>query len=589
METEITLVQDREAAKEFSAAYAEATIAAIDLETSPFPWYEQGFKVLTLSVTTEPGHAWVFPVDHAESRGGGLQLFHQAILSAYDAPLWIMQNGAFDHVALLTTHGIPLQPWWDTMVAQYVLDVELPKSLAVMAERYLGIKSWKDLDYKTIDEADLYDVALLNGRDTDVTYQLFQPLLDRLKAKPELFQIYRKLMMPAVYTLCDMEIQGIPVDVGRLGDLLEETDRDLEGLLEDLRLMAQNPQFNPNSYKQMGALLYDKLGLPVPLLTATGNASTNAEALGKIEKLHPIVPKVQEYRGKRKLLTASLIPWDAKLDGDLLHPRYKPAFVKTGRLSSENPNIQQVPRNAQVRGIFGGVEGHQIVEIDYAQMELRIVAWIAGEETMLAAFEAGEDLHQVTADAFGVDRQTAKALNFGLLYGAGPRKLKWIAEEQYGVEISEFKATALRAQWFEKYSAIQDYHKSAVQEARTYGGITTAFGRWRPLPTIHDSDYAKAGMAERQAINTPVQSMASDITLMKLTELANSSELGVTGIRPVATVHDSILFLVPDDVIHMVPIMQHMMEDMGNIEELFGVVIDVPLTTDVKIGSHWNV
>lgn len=564
----------------------DAKRASLDTETTAVPWYDEGFKLLTIAITTDQGNTWVIPAEHDQS-----DMIHPifCIPPVGLQPKWVMQNGSFDWI-VMKQYGIPLRtPWFDTMVVQYLLDVEAPKGLEALALRWLGQKKWKDIDYKKPEEEDLSVLARLNANDADVTFRLFQPMATALASVPELKQLYIKLMIPLVETLMHMEIKGIPVDYHRLADLHGEVGNEIDSLLSDIKDIAGSETFNPNSFKQLGKLLYQDLGLPCPLFTDTGNPSTSAEALKKVEHLHPVVSMVLRFKKLRKLFTASLSPWLEKIDSKgYLHPRYKPAHVKTGRLSSELPNIQQVPREERVRRVFGGVEGYSFVEVDYSQLELRIVAWVAGEETMLSAFRNGEDLHEVTADAFGTDRQTAKSVNFGLLYGAGPRKLKWIAEEQYGVKMSEMKAESLRAQWFEKYSAIEDYHEAAVAEARATGMITTALGRRRKLPGINDSDWGVKGSAERQAINTPIQSLASDITLFKLNQIMRHEHLQASGVYAVGTVHDSILLMVPNDQLHCVDVIQGIMEDTDVFYEEFGITLDVPLATEAKINTHWG-
>jgi DNA polymerase-1 len=587
-ETTIRLVTSEFDWEDLAQAIADAPRIGLDVETTPVPWYTPEFRLLTVGISTEPGLAYVIPLQHpqvtreiAVARLERLQKLFRAT-----EPNLVMQNGAFDRVALQSLGiGIP-EDWFDTMVAQYLLDVEATKGLTDLAARWLGLPPWKDIDYKHPEEEDLTVLARLNGRDADITLQLYAPLAVELERSGQL-HLFTELMMPVSKTLCDMELVGIPVDRERLLNLHADVEAELEDLLNDIRDVAGKPTLNPNSTKQLASLLYEDFGLPVHVWTDGGAPSTNAEALGKLN--HKIIPLLQRYRELRKLLTASLTPWLEKLDhNDYLHPRYKPAFVKTGRLSSEMPNIQQVPREPRVRQVFGGVPGNQIVELDYSQLELRIVAWLAGEEEMLRAFRDGEDLHQVTADAFGVDRQTAKALNFGLLYGAGARKLKWIAAEQYGVELTELQADKLRAQWFKKYPQIKKYHESAVEEARITGGVTTALGRWRPIPDINHEDWGKKAHAERVAINTPVQSLASDLTLIKLDEIARDERFWQKGVRPVATVHDSILFMVSNLSLQHPIMLKKIMEDTSTILDKFGVDFDVPLKVDIKTGSHWS-
>lgn len=575
----------------------QAKIIALDTETSPIPWYHPEFRILVISLAWSGGSSTASPqtytvtLNHPQTTASKQTAVSQlsSILEAVpDDAVFVMQNGSFDILALRTL-GIELPTtWFDTMGAQYLLDVEAPKGLEALAQRWLGLPPWKDINYKDPEAEDLSTLVRLCERDAEITLNLYEPMRRALEAQPDLNNLFDVLLMPAMAALMEMEYEGVPVDLDRLENLTNETEDALNILLDDIRAVAGEPQLNPNSTLQLQKLLFGKFGLPVVEFTAKGAPSTAAASLQKLSSMHQIIPMIQEFRAKRKLLTASLKPWleHAAHDGKL-HPRYKPAHVKTGRLSSELPNIQQVPRDKEVRSIFGGVEGHQIVELDYSQLELRIVAWLSGEPRMVAAYDAGEDLHQTTADALGVDRQTGKTANFGLLYGAGYRKLRQIAESDYGVSMSEMQAEAIRTQWFDTYSAVADFHDSAIAEARRDGGVTTILGRWRPLPDIHSADWGPKGGAERQAVNTPIQSVASDLTLSVLTDLMNADWLKSRGIKPIITVHDSILFLVPDHQMCMVPTIQQFMEN-PNWDEKFGIKVGVPLLVDMKHAKYWG-
>ena len=575
----------------------QAKIIALDTETSPIPWYHPEFRLLVISLVWSDGTSTASPqtytvtLNHPQTTASKQTAVSQlsSILEAVpDDAVFVMQNGSFDILALRTL-GIELPTtWFDTMGAQYLLDVEAPKGLEALAQRWLGLPPWKDINYKDPEAEDLSTLVRLCERDAEITLNLYEPMRRALEAQPDLNNLFDVLLMPAMAALMEMEYEGVPVDLDRLENLTNETEDALNILLDDIRAIAGEPQLNPNSTLQLQKLLFGKFGLPVVEFTAKGAPSTAATSLQKLSSMHQIIPMIQEFRAKRKLLTASLRPWleHASHDGKL-HPRYKPAHVKTGRLSSEMPNIQQVPRDKEVRSIFGGVEGHQIVELDYSQLELRIVAWLSGEPRMVAAYDAGEDLHQTTADALGVDRQTGKTANFGLLYGAGYRKLRQIAESDYGVSMSEMQAEAIRTQWFDTYSAVADFHDSAIAEARRDGGVTTILGRWRPLPDIHSADWGPKGGAERQAVNTPIQSVASDLTLSVLTDLMNADWLKSRGIKPIITVHDSILFLVPDHQMCMVPTIQQFMEN-PNWDEKFGIKVGVPLLVDMKHAKYWG-
>jgi len=577
-----------EQAERLATYLDKAPFASLDTETTTVPWYHPDFKLLVVAITTHEGEAFVIPVDHAEAADNArdlLPIIFQNFPARAGAGYWVMQNGAFD-LLVMRQYGVNLttEAWDDTLGIQYLLDVEAPKGLEALAQRWLGEMPWKNIDYKKPEEESIDVLGELCANDADITYRLAAPMLEALRQNPKLLNLYDRLLAPAMRTLADMEWAGVPIQMGHLGDLADVTTQIVIDLLDDIREVAGEPELNPNSVIQLRKVLYGKLGLPVMGFTDKGAPSTNAATLQKIEKLHSIVPLIQELRAERKLLTASLLPWieHASYDG-MLHPRYKPAFVKTGRLSSEMPNIQQVPKDNAIREVFGGLEGYQVVELDYSQLELRIVAWLANEERMLHAFNNDMDLHQFTADEIGVDRHTGKTANFGLLYGAGYRKLKEIAAKDYGLELTDSQAEAIRAQWFAAYPAIPEFHEACIKEARTDGGITTVLGRWRPLPDIHSPDWAFKGGSERQAVNSPVQSVASDITLFKLTHLP---DLGET--RAFITVHDSIIFLVPDENMSQVPAILEYMEDTDDINEAFGIEIGVPLKVDVKVGPTWG-
>jgi len=577
-----------EQAERLATYLDKAPFASLDTETTTVPWYHPDFKLLVLAVTTHDGHSFIVPVDHAEAADNArdlLPIIFQNFPARAGSGYWVMQNGAFD-LLVMRQYGVNLttEAWDDTLGIQYLLDVEAPKGLEALAQRWLGEMPWKNIDYKKPEEESIDVLGELCANDADITYRLAAPMLEALRQNPKLLNLYDRLLAPAMRTLADMEWAGVPIQMGHLGDLADVTTQIVIDLLDDIREVAGEPELNPNSVIQLRKVLYGKLGLPVMGFTDKGAPSTNAATLQKIEKLHSIVPLIQELRAERKLLTASLLPWieHASYDG-MLHPRYKPAFVKTGRLSSEMPNIQQVPKDNAIREVFGGLEGYQVVELDYSQLELRIVAWLANEERMLHAFNNDMDLHQFTADEIGVDRHTGKTANFGLLYGAGYRKLKEIAAKDYGLELTDSQAEAIRAQWFAAYPAIPEFHEACIKEARTDGGITTVLGRWRPLPDIHSPDWAFKGGSERQAVNSPVQSVASDITLFKLTHLP---DLGET--RAFITVHDSIIFLVPDENMSQVPAILEYMEDTDDINEAFGIEIGVPLKVDVKVGPTWG-
>ena len=595
MDTDITVVQGWREINELKEELATSAIAALDTETTTSAWYEPEHRLLCIAISTREGHAYVIPWDHAQNlqRLGSL---NEVFGPADSQPIWVMQNGAFDYLVMRNA-GVDLRaPWEDTMGMQYLLDVEAPKGLTALVERWLDLPPWKDIDYKHPEEEDLSTLMRLCGRDADATLRVYNRISHEIYSDDKLTTIYQNLLKPAMVALAEMEEYGVPIDLNYLQDLTERKQEEIDLLVERLRGWAGDDKYNPNSTQQTAKLLFGKLGLPVTEFTATGAPSTSASVLDKLRRKHPIIEDLLRYRSLRKLTTASLVPWSdlASYDRGLaagigwLHPRYKPAFVKTGRLSSESPNIQQVPRDSEVRRVFTAPAGYNIAEFDYSQLELRIVAWLANEATMLDAYKRGVDLHVLTAERLGVDRQTGKTANFGLLYGAGYRKLRQIAADEYGLDLSEAEAQAIHSGWFTAYPRIAGYHYRCIVSGRRDEGVRTPFGRWRPLPDIRSSDQAVRSHNERQAINTPVQSTASDLTLLMITEFVKDGQLREWGVRPIITVHDSILFLIPEDAgPEVVSYLRDRMENPPT-KQAFGVEIGVPLVVDHKIGKNWG-
>jgi DNA polymerase-1 len=269
-----------------------------------------------------------------------------------------------------------------------------------------------------------------------------------------------------------------------------------------------------------------------------------------------------------------------------LHPRYKPLHVVTGRLASENPNIQQVPRDPRFRGVFGGVDGYSWVKVDLSQIELRLAAWTAEETTMLAALDDGHDLHAMTAEAILGDtakRQTGKALNFSLLYGAYPKKLQEIAARDYGVEMTLEEAEAYHKRFFETYPHLKWWHQDMEASILATGRSESPLGRLRILPDAFSSDRALQNRAVREGINHPIQSFASDLMLMSLVRV-NREFPGYV----VATVHDELDLVLPNrDVDHVVPRVVAIMQDTTWLER-WGIDLKVPIIAEATIGRYWN-
>ena len=312
MATTITWVTTLDQAASARKDLILSEFAALDVETTPVPWYHPDFKLLTIAVSTSEGHAYVIAIEHPQGFHGQLAVAKALLNNLPEHLTWVMQNGSFDLLALQARDIYLRTPWFDTMGVQYLLDVDAPKSLEVLAKRWLGVEPWKDIDYKAPEDEDLSVLGQLNANDAEITRRLRKPMQDAMT--PDIQAVWTHLLQPAMVTLGRMELHGFPVDEDRLINLTMDVEDRIETTLDDIRRVAGDEDLNPNSTKQLAKLLFGKLGLPVTIFTEGGAPSTNAEALRKIEEQHAIVPMIQRFRKDRKLLTASLLPWAEHVD-----------------------------------------------------------------------------------------------------------------------------------------------------------------------------------------------------------------------------------------------------------------------------------
>ena len=555
--------------------------AAIDLETTPFPWWHEEHELVSAAITFDGKKVYVLDLRPGSGYDGSLEILRDTGVG------WVMHNGKFDRQVLLA-QGIDLKLSFDTMTAQYIIDPNQKKSLEFLSGIHLGLPPYKDVDYKNIKNEPFRKIGTMNAIDASRTWRLYEEVYKpRISEDVRLNRLFQFLMLPAIDALLELELGGIPIDLDRLGDLeIELEDRKVQ-LIEELREMTKQPKLNPNSSKQMQKVLFTDLGLPVVKTTPkTGQPSLDKEARAAMMTLHPIIPLFEEYKTVGQRLSTFIRPWGNLQRDGRLHTSYKPSHVVTGRLSSEKPNFQQVPRESAFRRLFGGVEGHKVIELDYSQIELRIAAWLADETEMLRAYEMGVDLHTLTAELVIGDpkaRQTGKTLNFALLYGAGPRKLQQIALADYGLEFSIAQAEKYHSRFFDTYQGLRGWQAETQAIARVQKFIDSPIGRRRYFPSIDSPDRGKAMHEERAALNHPVQSFASDLMLLSLTKIHQE------GYTVLATIHDSVLLLAPTDKATDVALTaKEIMETIPwDVQRKFGVDITVPLVVDYTIGDYW--
>ena len=356
--------------------------------------------------------------------------------------------------------------------------------------------------------------------------------------------------------------------------------------------------FNPNSTQQLGKLLFKEMDFPVIMVTKTGAPSTAEAVLIRLNDLDEsgVIDAILEYRHWAGYRSRYFENWAARMDGaGRLHTTFKPFHTVTGRLSSSNPNVQQIPRDVFIRGIIGGRRGWTVVECDYSQVELRIVAHVAQDRTMLRAYHLGRDIHTETAMAAtgkteaeitGEIRKKAKAVNFGFVYGMGYRKFIEYSKTNYGIDVAEAEAKNYQDSFFRNFKALRPWHERQRRAAKRRGWVISPIGRKRLLHDINSEEESIRAEAQRQAINSPVQSMASDMMLLSLVKLYDKLDPSV--VKIIGSVHDSILFEIRDEAVDdILPDIIHTMETLP-LEEEFGCLLTVPIKADAKVGRFWS-
>ena len=421
------------------------------------------------------------------------------------------------------------------------------------------------------------------------------PWIDRLtkelqpRLEQEVDRPYHEIELPLSPVLAEMESAGIKVDVS----VLERMSHEIGGQLDELtRQICQiaDCDFNINSPRQLGEILFDKLNLPRPRkLRKSGQYSTAVEILEELAEQHELPRLVLEYRqlSKFKSTYIDVIPNLIDKNTRRLHTSFHQAAASTGRLSSSNPNLQNIPVRAdlgrKIRGAFVPEDGCWFISADYSQVELRIVAHLSGDERLAEAFSSGEDIHRRTAAAVlglpidavtPAQRERAKAVNFGIVYGQTPYGLA----QQLGISPDE--AADFISKYFEQYQGVQRYIENCLSQARDLGLTRTLFGRIRQHPEINSRNGMRRSMAERTAINSPIQGTAADIIKIAMIRIAEELRRGKFRTRMVLQVHDELIFEVPEEELEIGITIRDIMQNV--------VRLDVPLTVDLKQGKTWE-
>ncbi len=589
-----------EALDAWIARLRAAPLAALDTETDSLD--PMLARIVGISLAVQPGEAAYIPLGHHYA-GAPDQLPAAEVLKRL-AP-WLEdanaakvgQNIKYD-VHVFANAGITVRGYaHDTMLQSYVLEAHRPHSLESMAERHLGRKglSYEEVCGKGANQIPFAQVevsraAEYSGEDSEMTLQLHQVLSPRIEAEPGLCEVYRHIEMPMSEVLQRVERNGVLIDAAVLQAQSRELGERMLALERQAHELAGQP-FNIGSPKQICEVLFTKLGMPVLKRTASGTPSTDEDVLEKLAEDYPLPARILEHRSLAKLkgTYTDKLPLMVNPATGRVHTNYAQAVAVTGRLSSNEPNLQNIPirtpEGRRVREAFIAPPGHVVMSADYSQIELRLMAHISEDLNLMRAFTEGMDVHRATAsEVFGVEpaqvsseqRRYAKTINFGLIYGMSAFGLA----ANLGIERSA--ATAYIERYFARYPAVKRYMDDTRAAAKSKGYVETVFGRRLWLPEINSPNGPRRSAAERAAINAPMQGTAADI--IKLAMIAVQAALDAQGrtTRMVMQVHDELVFEVPESELTWAR--DEVPRIMASVAEL-----KVPLVAEVGVGRNWDV
>jgi DNA polymerase-1 len=575
-----------------------ADLVALDTETTSLD--EMRAEIVGVSFSVQPGEAAYIPLAHA-GPGAPAQLPRDDVLARLKP--WLedaKRHKLGQHIKydrhVFANHGIEVRGYvHDTMLQSYVLEVHKPHNLTSLAERHTGRKgiSYEDLCGKGAHQIPFAQVpvnkaAAYSCEDSDQTLDVHLALWPLLQANEKLHAIYA-LEIASSEVLFRIERNGVLIDAPTLAAQSHELGQRIVQLETEAYAIAGQP-FNLSSPKQLGEIFFDKLGMPVVKKTATGARSTDEEVLEKLAEDYPLPAKLLEHRSLVKLkgtYTDKLAQLALPRTGRV-HTHYAQAVAVTGRLSSNDPNLQNIPiRTAEgrrIREAFVAPPGCVVASADYSQIELRIMAHISGDHALLHAFHAGLDVHRATAaEVFGValeqvtseQRRYAKVINFGLIYGMSSFGLA----KNLGIETKA--AAAYIDKYFQRYPGVKQYMEETKAAAKSMGYVETVFGRRLYLPEINSPNGPRRAGAERAAINAPMQGTAADLIKMSMVKVQQVLDAEKPAIKMIMQVHDELVFELPEGEVDW--LRSHIPRLMAGVAAL-----KVPLLAEVGVGSNWD-
>ena len=576
-----------------------APLVALDTETDSLD--PMRARIVGISFAIEPGRAAYVPLAHGYG-GAPEQLPLDEVLARLQP--WLEdasraklgQNIKYD-LHVFANHGITVQGYaHDTMLQSYVIEAHKPHGLESLADRHLGRKglSYEDVCGKGVNQipfaqVDIARATEYSGEDSEMTLHVHQALWPQIHNDAKLREVYERIEMPVSSVLERIEINGVLIDSAVLARQSQQLGERLLALEQEAYDIAGQP-FNLGSPKQIGEILFTKLALPVKKKTASGAPSTDEEVLQQLAADFPLPAKILEHRGLSKLkgTYTDKLPLMVNPATGRVHTNYAQAVAVTGRLASNDPNLQNIPirtpEGRRVREAFIAPPGHVIMSADYSQIELRIMAHISEDPALLHAFEQGIDVHRATAsEVFGVpveqvsseQRRYAKVINFGLIYGMGAFGLA----SNLGIE--QKAARDYIDRYFARFAGVKRYMDQTRIAAKAQGYVETVFGRRLWLPEINSGNGPRKAGAERQAINAPMQGTAADLIKLAMIALQKTLDDERRATRMVMQVHDELVLEVPEAELDWA---------REAVPRLMAgaAALKVPLLAEVGVGPNWD-
>ena len=568
---------------------------AVCFDTETTSLEETEAELIGLSFSYKKGLAYYIPIsENQEEAKKTLEIF-RPFFEKRDV-LKIAHNIKYDY-KVLKNYDIEVRgAIFDTMIAHYLINPDMKHGMDYLSEIYLNytpISIESLIGKKGKNQGNLRSVSLKQqtdyaAEDADVTFQLYEIFEQKLKEE-NLENLFYRIEMPLMKVLAKMELAGISLDKECLKKESLELENDLKNLEKKI-FEFSGEEFNLNSPKQLGEILFEKLKLDAKAKkTKTGQYSTSEEVLQKLESKHEIIKHILEYRTYQKLKSTYVdaLPMQVNEKTGRIHTNFMQTVAATGRLSSVNPNLQNIPirtlRGQQVRAAFTASEGNKLISADYSQIELRLIAEISGEKNMIEAFQKGEDIHASTAaklfkipldEVTKLQRSQAKTVNFGIIYGVSSFGLS----EQTG--LSRTEAKQMIDAYFETYSRLKEYMNEQIMTARKNGYVETILGRKRYLKDINSANFVVKGHAERNAINAPIQGSAADIIKLAMINIDRELENQKMETKMLLQVHDELIFETPIDEIETAKILIKTQMETAYATQ-------VPLLTEVGIADNW--